>query len=126
MTITISNVIYYDNHMDEATIKTELGLRIRSYRNQKNLSQEKFCNLIGLDQPNFSNIENGKALPAITTLCSIIHKGGVDPNYLLGFLREEDNVKYDSVDFAILRLIIDLPDASKEHLKNFLLSLPKK
>lgn len=110
--------------MDEVQIKTELGLRIKSFRNEKNLSQEKFSNLICLEQSNLSNIENGKNLPDITTLCSIISKGGVSPEYLLGFLRD-NNVKYDSLDFAILRLIIDLPNASKEHLKNFLLSLPK-
>lgn len=110
--------------MDEAQIKTELGLRIRAYRNQKNLSQEKFCNLIGLEQPSLSNIENGKNLPDATTLCSLISKGGIEPDYLLGFLREE-NAKYDAIDFAILRLIIDLPYTTKEHIKNLLLSLPK-
>ena len=45
--------------MDLETAKKEFGLRVKSYRNSRNLTQEQFCSLTDLEQANLSNIENG-------------------------------------------------------------------
>ena len=48
--------------MDLETAKKEFGLRVKSYRNSRNLTQEQFCSLTDLEQANLSNIENGKTV----------------------------------------------------------------
>lgn len=42
--------------MNNEQLKKDLGLKIKSIRNSKNYTQEQFCELIGLEQPNLSNI----------------------------------------------------------------------
>lgn len=111
-------------NMDIKQKKKALGHRIKAYRNNKNYTQEHFCEIIGLEQPNLSNIENGKNFPDIITLFALIESGGIEPNYLLDFLRE-DNSSYSNLDLEILSLLINLPEKSKIHLKNFLINLKK-
>ena len=108
--------------MDSNEIKAEIGLRIKAYRCQNKLTQEEFSSIIGLEQSNLSNIENGKKFPDITTLCAIIEKNKIEPNYLLGFLNNNTN-KFDSIDFEIINLLINLPEKSKIFFKQFLESL---
>lgn len=110
--------------MELEAIKQELGLRIKSYRNNKKLTQEQFCSIIELEQPNLSNIETGKTFPDIVTLCAIIQKGGIEPNYLFNFL-QTDSIKYSSVDFDIINLLLDLPIESKHKIKDFIEILRK-
>lgn len=110
--------------MDYSKIKKELGLRIKSFRNEQNLTQEKFISIIELEQANLSNIENGKAAPKLETVCSIINKFNLEPNYLLDFLRNEHTAK-NSLDFEIIELLISLPYEVKKHFRDFLKSLQK-
>lgn len=110
--------------MDILKIKAELGLRIKSFRNEKKYTQEEFSSLIGLNQANLSNIENGKTFPDVTTLCSMIYKADIEPNYLLGFLRKENKI-YSTLDFEIASLLSNLPTDSKKHIKELILSLQK-
>ena len=58
--------------MDLETAKKEFGLRVKSYRNSRNLTQEQFCSLTDLEQANLSNIENGKTYPGFMTICTMI------------------------------------------------------
>lgn len=44
-------------------MKYELGLRIKSYRKDKKLTQEDLTAIIGLEQSNLSNNETGKSFP---------------------------------------------------------------
>ena len=103
--------------MDINKFKKELGSRIKTFRTKKGYTQDKFCEIIGLEPPNLSNIENGKTFPDIITLHSIIRKAGIEPNYLLGYT-DEDGIKYTPLDYEIIDLIAKLPDDTKLKLKN--------
>ncbi len=110
--------------MDFSQNKLELGLRIKSYRNQNNLTQEEMSSIIGLEQSNLSNIETGKTFPDMTTLCQIINKANIEPNYLLDFLLRE-KPHFQSLDLEIVNLLINVPNESKIYFKQFLETLQK-
>ena len=50
------------------TLKQKLGKRIKELRRKKNLSQEKFAEMVSLDRRSISNIECGKTFPASSLL----------------------------------------------------------
>ena len=105
--------------MDYENIKKELGLKIKSYRISKGLTQEQFCAIIELEQPNLSNIENGKTFPDIATLCAIIEKGSIEPNYLFsGLIKNKQN--FTSIDIEIASILTELPISTKQKIKELL------
>lgn len=108
--------------MDIAYIKKEFGARLKAFRCNRNLTQEKLSEIINLEVSNISNIENGKTNPDFTTLCRIISNANIEPNYLLGFLNK-DNVQCSSIDFEIINLLIALPKETKKYFKDFLVSI---
>lgn len=106
--------------MNEAAIKSLIGLKIKSLREEKDLTQEKFGEIIGIEPANLSNIENGKTYPDTKTLINLIKKTEITPDYLLGFLKELDSRDYKSIDFEIIDALISLPFEAKEHFRDFL------
>ena len=110
--------------MDEKKIKKQLALRIKSYRKEKGLTQDEIATSIGFEQKNFSRYENEKTLPDTITLCKLISKTSMTPDYLLGFL--SDNKEYSNLDFELLELLISLPKEAKLSLKEFLTALKNK
>ena len=52
-------------------IKSLLGKRIKELRRERNLSQEKLAENIGIDPNNLSRIENGKNYPSAETIVKI-------------------------------------------------------
>lgn len=50
------------------SVKEKIGRNIKKLRCDKNLSQEKLAELMGLSTPAISNIENGKTLTSFATL----------------------------------------------------------
>ncbi|MEE3410819.1 MAG: helix-turn-helix transcriptional regulator [Treponema sp.] len=72
----------------EKNILNSLGSKLRSYRLQKNFSQEKFAELTELDRTYISGLERGKRNPSyliIKRLCEILE---ITPNNL--FITEGD------------------------------------
>lgn len=110
--------------MDYSKQKALLGSRIKSFRIDKQYTQEYLASILSLEQANLSNIEKGKTFPNITTLCTLISKTNIEPNYLLDFLRENQD-KYSTLDIDILNVLITLPKEAKENLLNFILTLKK-
>ena len=108
--------------MQSSQIKKELSLRIKSYRKNKNLTQDELGSAIGIEQKNFSRLENGKTLPNTLTLCKLIEYG-IEPNYLFGFLFSQKAKEHTPVDFELLDTIISLSNESKQLLRDFLKSL---
>lgn len=58
-------------------ITAELGARIREFRNQKGLSQEKFALDIGMDRIYFASVEAGRRNIAIINIKKIADGLGV-------------------------------------------------
>ena len=105
--------------MDLETAKKEFGLRVKSYRNSRNLTQEQFCSLTDLEQANLSNIENGKTYPGFMTICTMIEKGGIEPDFLFRYLGS-NSVKYDTIDYEIMNILVTLSEPAKKNIKNIL------
>lgn len=68
--------------MDDNKYKLILGQKIKHIRNSMNLTQETFSELINLEIPNLSKIENGKSYPSMPTLRNIINACKIEPNDL--------------------------------------------
>lgn len=58
--------------MNEVDFKKCLGLKIKTYRNRLNLTQEMFLEKIGVTQRQISLIELGKSFPSPKTLLNIV------------------------------------------------------
>ncbi len=51
--------------------KKKLGKRIQVLRKQKNLTQDKLAELVGIDAKNISKIENGNNFPSPSTISAL-------------------------------------------------------
>lgn len=84
--------------------KELLGLRVKEFRKQKKLTQEKLAEIIGVDNGYISKLEVGQNFPSITTLEKIANVLGVElyelfryTNYKSKNFKEEINMIYDKL-----------------------------
>ncbi|MEK6841461.1 MAG: helix-turn-helix domain-containing protein [Nanoarchaeota archaeon] len=59
-------------------ITNKVGLRIKSYRQQKKYSQEKLAGILNVSKPYISSIENGKKNPSVNVLKKILDALEID------------------------------------------------
>lgn len=105
--------------MDINKLKTQLGNRIKTFRNKKGYTQEQFCEIINLDQSNLSHIENGKTFPDMVTMYSMINKAKIEHNFLFGYTND-DGIKYTPIDNEIINMLVKLSNDSKIRIKNII------
>lgn len=60
----------------------QFGVRLRNFRQNKELSQEKFAELTGLDRTYISSLERGKRNPSYLILKCLTEVLGITPNEL--------------------------------------------
>ncbi len=84
--------------------KELLGLRVKEFRKQKKLTQEKLAETIGVDNGYISKLEVGQNFPSITTLEKIADVLDVElyelfryTNYKSKNFKEEINMIYDKL-----------------------------
>lgn len=84
--------------------KELLGLRVKEFRKQKKLTQEKLAEIIGVDNGYISKLEVGQNFPSITTLEKIADVLDVElyelfryTNYKSKNFKEEINTIYDKL-----------------------------
>lgn len=84
--------------------KELLGLRVKKFRKQKKLTQEKLAEIIGVDNGYISKLEVGQNFPSITTLEKIADVLDVElyelfryTNYKSKNFKEEINMIYDKL-----------------------------
>lgn len=106
--------------MDIEQFRKCLGQRIKAFRTSQNYSQEQFCEIIDLEQPNLSNIETGKTFPNYITLYNIIEKTNANPSFLFGFVDSKNKIQSIPIDYEILDLLLALPQNSKIHIKSII------
>lgn len=63
--------------------KLLIGKKIKEIRKKYNLTQENFCEQIGIEPSSLSNIENGKSFPSMLTVLRIMEKLGASPEDFL-------------------------------------------
>lgn len=72
-------------NMNEKDIKKLLGENIRKIRWSKNMTQETFSEIIGIEPSSLSNIENGKSFPSTQTIINIQAQFEIAPNEIFDF-----------------------------------------
>ena len=73
--------------------KELLGKRLRELRKRKGINQEKLAEMIEVDPPTISNIENGKNYPSLINLENLLNV--LDSSFLEAFDFEHKNKKED-------------------------------
>ena len=66
-------------------MKKLLGKRIKEIRNKKGMTQEKLAELVEINTPNISYIENGKFYPSYETFIGLLKALDVEPCELFTF-----------------------------------------
>jgi len=61
-----------------------LGERLKSLRENRNMTQEQLAKLIGMSQQSIDHYENGRANPSIETLKRLVEVFNTTVDYLLG------------------------------------------
>ena len=101
--------------MQEKMLSTLIGNRIKQTRESLNLTQENFGELIGLEQASLSNIENGKNLPSVYTLYSIIEKSKTNADFFFDTVDKYNKIKANNeIDYKIISYILNLSNKTKE------------
>lgn len=96
-------------------IKKELGSRVKIYRKRHKWTQEQFAEIIDIEQASLSNLENGKTYPTFYTICNLISKAGIEPNYLFGFLENQTKHTKDT-ERELIETLDDIPIELKNHI----------
>ncbi len=86
-----------------------IGEKIRSAREDMDLSQRDIANLIPMNQSNYSKIERGIQEPNLEQLRRICQILNLDPRYLLNL------GSYASITEADMKLLKDFKAFIKEH-----------
>lgn len=71
--------------------KKLLGRRIKELIKQKDFSQEKIAELVGIEPTALSNIVTGRNYPLMSTLEKILQVLGVDFSDVFNFEHQNDN-----------------------------------
>ena len=90
-----------------------LGRRIRMIRKERNLTQEKLAEAIGVSPSNMSDIENGKANFGIEVFMKITEVLQVSPDRLLGTGSIDTTAVYGD---EIVKLLSDCAPADADAL----------
>lgn len=99
-------------------IQSELGLRIRYYRKQRNLSQEKLAELCSLHPTYIGQLERGEKNATIESIFHIAKGLNISLGELLAHLGEipESTEKTDSLPLNIYRKMMLLPPEKQKRL----------
>lgn len=95
-----------------STVPAHLGRNLRRIRRSLGLTQERFCEATGLSQSYLSELETGKALANLHTLCEHIEALGADPMELVRPLDEET----DPTTRDLIRIVRTLDDEARKEL----------
>jgi len=82
-----SNIPKYENSNKEIDKKTS-GQRLKEFRKENNLTQEKLASILNVVHTVITNYENGKNLIATPFLYDICKKYKISADYLLGKIDE--------------------------------------
>ena len=86
------------------------GEKIRSAREDLDLSQRDMANLIPMNQSNYSKIERGVQEPSMEQLRRICQILKLDPRYLL------DIDEYETISAKDMKLLADIKEFIKAHI----------
>lgn len=89
--VSVDNILgFSDNKIDNAfTIdKKVVGVRLKEFRKENKLTQEKLANILNTSHSTISSYEKGNTLILTSFLYTICKKYGISSDYLLGRVDE--------------------------------------
>ncbi len=89
--------------LDMDNDKILIGKKIKEIRKKNNLTQENFCEQIGIEPSSLSNIENGKSFPSMQTVLRIMEKLGAKPVDFFDFQYFKDEKALETEMFEIIK-----------------------
>lgn len=98
------------------TKKELLGLRIKEFRENRKLTQDKLAEMVGIDPKHLSRIENGRNYPSLETLEKILDNLDVTYEEIFNFkhlvskeeLIRKINSKLDNLPNSKLKFIYSI------------------
>ena len=63
--------------------KTAYGLRLKAYRESKDISRDEFAEVLGVSKAHITQIENGNNAPSMDLFIDSINKLHLAPDYLI-------------------------------------------
>ena len=91
--------------------KILIGRKIKEIRKKNNLTQENFCEQIGIEPSSLSNIENGKSFPSMQTVLRIMEKLSATPDDFFNFEYLQDEALLEE---EIIEIIKNQPYEKKQ------------
>ena len=96
--------------------KELLGLRLKEYRENRKLTQDKLAEMVGIDPKHLSRIENGRNYPSLETLEKILDSLDVPYEEIFNFkllvskdeLIKKINSRLEVLDESKLKLIYNI------------------
>ena len=96
--------------------KELLGLRLKEYRENRKLTQDKLAEMVGIDPKHLSRIENGRNYPSLETLEKILDSLDVSYEEIFNFkllvskddLIKKINSRLEVLDESKLKLIYNI------------------
>ena len=100
--------------------KELLGLRLKEYRENRKLTQDKLAEMVGIDPKHLSRIENGRNYPSLETLEKILDSLDVSYEEIFNFkllvskdeLIKKINSRLEVLDESKLKLIYNIVNES--------------
>ena len=83
--------------------KPLIGKKIKEIRKKNNLTQEGFCEMIGIEPSSLSNVENGKSFPSMQTVLKIMEKFKVSAQDFFDFKYLMDEKELDTQIFELIK-----------------------
>ena len=99
-----------------ASKKELLGMRIKEFRENQKLTQDKLAEMVGIDPKHLSRIENGRNYPSFETLEKILDNLGINYEDIFKYkhfldrntLIEKINTKLNNLNDEKLRFVFKL------------------
>ncbi|WP_027086302.1 helix-turn-helix domain-containing protein [Cohnella panacarvi] len=101
-------------------MQSNISLKIKLIRNQHNLNQVSFAEIIGVSQATLSEIETGKSKPSCETLQLLAKTYGVDLNWLLLNIDSQHLDKLNEQENILLKGFRNLQEVAKREMLEFL------
>lgn len=103
-------------------MKYEIGLRIRKYRESRNISQKKLAEMLNISNSRISNWEQGINRPDADKLADLCVALNVSPSELLGVRLSSD--EYKDIEKEVITAYRNKPEM--QHAVNVLLGIDDK
>lgn len=80
-----------------------IGLKIKKIRKVNALTQEKFCERIGIEPSSLSNIETGKSFPSMGTVLTIMKEFNIPPENFFNFATFSTEEELEDMILSIIK-----------------------